>query len=79
MDIDADDFQSLLAQAGIKSTPPLGFVPCPTSESSISHYQYALRSPSGDLELRYRIDAFVRMEAEKQSVAMKNSSEGCMP
>lgn len=67
MTSETDDFPTLLAEVGIEFTPPLGFVPCPARENSVFAYQYALRSPSGDLELRYRIDSFARMEAERKA------------
>ncbi|OGS95754.1 MAG: hypothetical protein A3K04_11225 [Gallionellales bacterium RBG_16_56_9] len=66
MTSETDDFQTLLAEAGIEFTPPPGFDPCPVHENSVFAYQYAHRSPSGDLELRYRIDSIKRLEEERR-------------
>lgn len=60
----AEDFQTLLSEVGIEFISPPGFLPCPVRENSVFSYQYALRSPSGDLELRYRIDSFARIGVE---------------
>lgn len=67
MTSEADDFQTLLAEAGIELAPPPGFTPCPVRANNVFVYQYALRSPSCDLELRYRIDSFARLEAERKA------------
>lgn len=67
MNSQAQDFQTLLAEVGVEFTPPPGFVPCVVRENSVFAYQYALRSPTGDLELRYRIDSFARVEAERKA------------
>lgn len=64
---ETNDFQALLAEVGVEFTPPKGFVPCPVRENSVFSYQYALRSPSGDLELRYRIDSFARLDVERKT------------
>lgn len=63
-----DDFHTLLAEVGGELIPPPGFVPCPVRENSVCAYQYALRSPGGELELRYRIDSFARLEAERRAI-----------
>lgn len=62
-------FQTLLAEASIEFRPTPDFVPCPVRENSVFRYQYAERSPSGDLEVRYRIDSFARLEAERKTAA----------
>lgn len=69
MTSETDDFQTRLTETGIELTPPPGFVPCPVRENSVLAYQYALRSPSGDLELRYRIDSFTRLEAGRKAAS----------
>lgn len=61
------DFQTLLAEVGIEFRSTPDFVPCPVCENSVFRYQYAERSPSGDLEVRYRIDSFARLEAERKA------------
>lgn len=62
----SDDFQVLLNETGVELTPPDGFVPCATRENSVFAYQYAHRSSSGDLELRYRIDSIKRLKEERR-------------
>jgi hypothetical protein len=69
MNSDLHPFQTLLVEVGVEFTPPPGFVPCPVQDNSVFAYQYALRSPSGDLELRYRIDSFARLEAERKAAS----------
>lgn len=69
MDSETEDFQKLLAETGIEFTPPPGFVSCPVHHNSAFSYQHALRSPSGDMELRYRIDSFARLEAERRAMS----------
>lgn len=69
MTSESHDFQTLLAEAGIEFRSTPDFVPCPVRENSVFHYQYAERSPSGDLEVCYRIDSFVRMEAERKAAS----------
>lgn len=64
---ESQEFQTLLDGAGIAFSPPPGFAPCPVRENSVFHYQYAARSPSGDLEVRYRVDSFIRLEAERKA------------
>ncbi len=64
-----DDFKTLLAEVGVEFTPPPDFVPCPVRENGTFHYQYAVRSPAGDLEVRYRIDSFDRLEAERKAAS----------
>jgi len=64
MNTEIQDFQALLMETGIEFSPAPDFVSCPVQENSTFHYQYASRSPSGELEMRYRIDSFVRLEAE---------------
>jgi len=66
---ETDDFKTLLAEACIEFTPPPGFVPCPVRENNVFAYQYAVRSPAGDLEVRYRIDSFARLEAERKAAS----------
>lgn len=63
MNSELQNFERLLAEAGIAFTPPPGFVPCAVRENSVFSYQYALRSISGDLELRFQIDSFAQMQA----------------
>lgn len=62
-----EDFHALLEEVGAKFIPPPGFLPCPVRENSVWAYQYALRSPSGDLEMCFRIDSFIRLEAERKA------------
>lgn len=62
-------FYTLLTEAGIAFSPPPDFVSCPVRENSVFRYQHAVRSPSGALEVRYRIDSFVRLEAERKAAA----------
>lgn len=62
----ADDFQELLNETGVVLTPPEGFIPCATRDNSVFAYQYAHRSPSGDLELRYRIDSIPRLKEQRR-------------
>lgn len=61
------DFQMLLAETGVEFSFTPDFIPCPVFENSVFHYQYAERSPSGELEVRYRIDSFARLEAERKT------------
>lgn len=60
-------FQTLLREAHIEFSPTPGFVPIPVRENGVLNYQYAMCSPSGELELRYRVDSFARLEAERQA------------
>lgn len=69
MILESHDFQALLAEAGIEFRPPPDYVPCPVPENSVFRYQHAVRSPSGELELRYRIDSFARLEVERKAAA----------
>jgi hypothetical protein len=64
MNAELQDFQSLLAETGIEFQPTPDFVSCPVLENNVFRYQYAMRSPSGELEMRFRIDSFARLEAE---------------
>lgn len=66
---ESQDFQTLLAEAGIEFRSTPDFMPCPVHENNVFHYQYAERSPSGELEVRYRIDSFARLEAERKTAA----------
>lgn len=68
MSAEQADFQTLLAETGIEFIPPPGFTPCPVLENSVLNYQYALRSPDGNLEFRYRIDSFARLNAERNAM-----------
>lgn len=52
----SDDFQKLATATGVRFSPPNGFVPCVAQPNNAFTCQRAYRSPSGDLELRYRID-----------------------
>ena len=67
MNSESQDFQALLAETGIEFRSTPDFVSCPVRENSVFRYQYAERSPSGDLEVRYRIDSFVPLEAERKA------------
>jgi hypothetical protein len=67
MALETHDFQTLLAETGVDYTPTPDFVTCPVRENSVFRYQHAMRSPSGHLETCYRIDAFARMEAEREA------------
>ena len=69
MTSETQNFEALLAEAGAEFTPPPGFVSWTVRENSIFAYQYAMRSPSGDLELRFRIDLFARLEAERKAAS----------
>ena len=69
MTSESQDFQTLLAEVGIEFRSTPDFVPCPVYENSVFRYQYAERSPSGELEVRYRIDSFARLEAERKAAA----------
>lgn len=69
MTSESQHFETLLAEAGIEFTTSPGFAPCAVRENSVFRYQYALRSLSGDLELRFRIDSFARLEAERKAAA----------
>lgn len=64
---ESHDFQTLLIETGIEFEPTPGFMPCPVRTDGGFRYQYALRSPSGELEVRYRIDSFARLEAERKA------------
>ena len=64
---EANDFQTMLAEARIEFTPLPSFMPCPVHDNSVFRYQYAERSPAGDLEVRYRIDSFDLLEAERKT------------
>ena len=64
---ESQDFQSILAEAGIEFWPTPDFVICPVHENSVFRYQHAMRSPSGNLEMRYRIDALTRLETERKA------------
>jgi hypothetical protein len=67
MNSDSQEFQTLLTEAGIEFSPPPEYVPCPVRENSVFRYQHAVRSPSGELEVRYRIDSFARLEADRKA------------
>lgn len=67
MNSDLQEFHTLLTEAGIAFSPPPDFVPCPVRENSVFRYQHAVRSPSGELEVRYRVDSFARLEAERKA------------
>lgn len=69
MTSESQNFQSLLAEAGIEFRSTPDFVPCSVRENSVFGYQYAELSLSGDLEMRYRIDLFARLEAERKAAA----------
>lgn len=60
-------FQSLLAEACIEFSATPGFVSRPVRDNGVLNYQYAMCSPSGELELRYRVDSFARLEAERKT------------
>lgn len=64
---ESQDFQSILAGTGIEFWPTPDFVICPVHENSVFRYQHAMRSPSGNLEMRYRIDALTRLETERKA------------
>jgi hypothetical protein len=61
------DFQTLLTEIGIEFRPTPDFVLCSVRENSVFRYQHAMRSPSGNLEVRYRIDAFAQLEIERKA------------
>lgn len=63
---ESDDFLALLKETGVLLTPPENFVACVSQPNSIFAYQHAHRSPSGDLELRYRIDSIRRLQEERR-------------
>ena len=65
--LETHDFQALLTETGIEFRPTPDFVLCSVRENSVFRYQYAMRSPSGNLEVRYRIDAFARLEIERKT------------
>lgn len=67
MNSESQDFQALLAEVGIEFRSTPDFMPGSVRDNSVFCYQYAERSPSGDLEVRYRIDSLVRMEAERKA------------
>ena len=67
MNSKSQDFQTLLMEASIEFRSAPDFVPCPVHENSVFRYQYAERSPTGDLEVRYRIDLLRRLEAERRA------------
>lgn len=67
MNSDSQEFQTLLTEVGIEFSPPPDFVPCPVRENSVFRYQHAVRSPSGELEVRYRVDSFARLGAERKA------------
>ncbi len=64
---ESNNFKSLLVETGIEFRSTPDFMLCPVRENSVFRYQYAERSPSGELEVRYRIDSFTRLEAERRS------------
>ena len=70
MNSESQDFQTLLAEVGIEFRSTPDFVPCPVRENSVFHFQYAECSPIGDLEVRYRIDSLVRLEAERKEATV---------
>jgi hypothetical protein len=73
----SDDFQTLLVEVGVEFTPPPAFVPCAVRENGVLFaYQYAHRSPSGDLELRSRVDAIKRLNEERR---IANEGARCWP
>lgn len=61
-----EDFLALLEETGVVLTPPPGFVDCATQANGVFAYQYAHRSTSGDLELRYRIDSIKRLKEDRR-------------
>lgn len=71
MTSESQNFETLLAEVGIAFTPPPGFMPCSVRDNGVFRYQYALRSISGDLELRFQIDSFTRMEAERKAAGIE--------
>lgn len=66
----SDGFHALLAEAGVEFRPPPEYLPCAVRDNAAFRYQHALRSPTGDLELRYRIDVFARLEADRKAAAV---------
>lgn len=67
MNSNSQEFQALLTESGIEFSSPPDFVSCPVRENKVFRYQHAVRSPSGALEVRYRIDSFARLEAERKA------------
>ena len=64
---ESNEFKTLLAETGIEFVSMPDFMPCRVFENSMFHYQYAERSSSGELEVRYRIDSLARLEAERKT------------
>lgn len=69
MDESAQNFESLLTEVGLEYRPTPDFVPCTVSDNNVFRYQHAMRSPSGALEMRYRIDSFVSLSAEREALS----------
>lgn len=61
-----DGFSALLEETRVALAPPADFVVCAPRANSVFAYQFAHRSPSGDLELRYRIDSIKRLKEERR-------------
>jgi hypothetical protein len=58
------DFELLLQETGMRFVQPDGFAPAPVIPDQGWAYHHAVLSPSGNLEIRYRIDSLPRLAAE---------------
>lgn len=62
------EFERLLQETRMHFEQPEGFTPVPVQRGQGWTYQHAVRSPSGNLEIRYRIDSLARIAAERAPV-----------
>jgi len=65
-----DSFQQLLQQTGMRLTVPSGFVQAPVVANGDVEYDFALKSETVKLEIRYRIWPF---EAQSKRLPNRNS------
>jgi hypothetical protein len=59
------DFELLLQETGVRFAHPDGFSTIPVIPDQVWAYHHAVLSPSRNLEIRYRIDSFPRLAAER--------------
>lgn len=62
------EFEQLLQETGMRFAQPDGFESVPVITDQGWVYHHAVRSPSRNLEIRYRIDSLPRLAAERAHV-----------
>ena len=60
----ADGFAALLDEAELVFAPPAGYVELPPGRTPMLDYERALRSPSGDLEIRLAVRPLKRLRID---------------